>query len=175
MWKEVRSVRRVQDSFALPALPRRHSLPAASARDALIEDPAYRGLLNPLRRRGRWSEKFLTLTAPPKDESIRGRIALVLNAWARFLKRLNTELRRLRAGGTTEWLRVLEWTSGDDGKGHPHIHVWLFSPFLSVELLRDFWRDSLAEEGCVVERPVIHIEEVDNPGRAVPRSSSSST
>lgn len=40
------------------------------------------------------------------------------------------------------YFRVIEWTPGDDGKGHPHVHVWLFSPFLPQEWLERLWREA---------------------------------
>lgn len=42
-------------------------------------------------------------------------------------------------------LRVFEWTPGDDGLGHPHFHVWLFSPFLDVAWLRSLWSRAYAD------------------------------
>jgi hypothetical protein len=41
------------------------------------------------------------------------------------------------------WVR--EWTPGDDGLGHPHLHVWLFSPFVRQELVQELWARSLAD------------------------------
>lgn len=37
------------------------------------------------------------------------------------------------------YLRVLEWTPGDDGDGHPHYHVWLFSRYLDQKMLHKLW------------------------------------
>lgn len=37
------------------------------------------------------------------------------------------------------YLWVFEWTPGADGLGHPHLHVWLFAPFLPVDLLQRLW------------------------------------
>lgn len=42
-------------------------------------------------------------------------------------------------------LRVFEWTPGEDGKGHPHFHVWIFSPFLDVHWLRSLWSRAYAD------------------------------
>lgn len=42
-------------------------------------------------------------------------------------------------------LRVFEWTPGDDGKGHPHYHVWLFSPYLDHWHLRWLWARAYAD------------------------------
>lgn len=36
-------------------------------------------------------------------------------------------------------LRVFEWTPGSDGLGHPHFHLWVFSPYLADTWLRALW------------------------------------
>ncbi len=45
------------------------------------------------------------------------------------------------------WFRVFEWTPGTDGKGNPHVHIWVFCPFLNIPELRRCWRDALAAAG----------------------------
>lgn len=42
-------------------------------------------------------------------------------------------------------LRVFEWTPGADGKGHPHFHLWVFSPYLSDTWLRALWSRAYAD------------------------------
>lgn len=42
-------------------------------------------------------------------------------------------------------LRVLEWTPGGDGMGHPHFHVWLFSPFIERARVASLWSRAHAE------------------------------
>lgn len=37
------------------------------------------------------------------------------------------------------YFRVIEWTPGDDGKGHPHVHAWLFSQFLDQAWIERHW------------------------------------
>ena len=37
------------------------------------------------------------------------------------------------------YLRVLEWTPGKDGEGHPHFHVWFFSQYLDQGLIKTLW------------------------------------
>lgn len=32
----------------------------------------------------------------------------------------------------TCWHRAFEWTPGDDGLGHPHLHAWLLAPWIPV-------------------------------------------
>lgn len=43
------------------------------------------------------------------------------------------------------YLWVREWTPGADGLGHPHIHVWLFSPFVAHAALQEAWATALAD------------------------------
>jgi hypothetical protein len=138
----------------------------ARARRVSIADAARRGLLNPSRRGGRWSEKFLTLTAPHwRSDSIPERIGHVVRAWVRFLRKLN-DFWKQRDVRSAEWLRVFEWTPGDDERGHPHLHIWILSPFLPRDELERWWREALAEQtGCAsVERVIIDIREVHDEG-----------
>lgn len=47
--------------------------------------------------------------------------------------------------------RAFEWTTGKDGLGHPHFHVWMLSPFLDVNIVAAMWTEALREVGVVVE------------------------
>lgn len=38
------------------------------------------------------------------------------------------------------YFRVLEWTPGADGQGHPHVHAWLFSQYLDQRRLEELWQ-----------------------------------
>jgi hypothetical protein len=110
------------------------------------------GLLRSARRGGRWSEKMVTLTAPhAARHSVRERIMLVRTAWTHFLKSFNAFLRMKGAHGEAQWLRNIEWTPGSDGRGHPHIHVWFFGPFLPQGLLQAWWVEALADVGYHAE------------------------
>lgn len=96
--------------------------------------------------------RLMTLTAPdvgPLEE----RIVIRAAAWRRFSKRLSAwfveESERLaRITGTSvetirgliHYMRVEEWTPGTDHAGHPHFHVWLHSPYLPHQEIRDGWR-----------------------------------
>ena len=40
------------------------------------------------------------------------------------------------------YFRVIEWTPGADGLGHPHAHVWLFSQYLDQAWLERLWREA---------------------------------
>lgn len=134
------------------------------ARADVLEESRYLGLLRPVRRGGRYSEKFLTLTGPHlSGDTISVRITRIAEAWCHWLKRLNRYLRD-NVICSVEWFRVLEWTPGRDGLGHPHLHVWLFSPFLEVETVREWWRLSLVEAGCEldhVRRPIVDLRQIE--------------
>lgn len=134
-----------------------------AARAVVMADAGKRGLFFQRRRGGRWTEKLLSLTAPhlPTD-TIATRIERVFCAWRAFLKILNTHLRAVDAHQSARWFRVVEWTLGTDELGHPHLHIWLFCPFLEVETLRLWWARALAACGCAVARPVIDVRLVDD-------------
>jgi len=137
------------------------------ARAVAIAAARQRGLFNERRRGGRWSEKFLTLTAPHfPHHSITERIEIVLRAWARFLRLLN-EFWKSRDVKSAEWFRVFEWTLGVfDSLGHPHLHVWILSPFLPHDEIECWWREALAEQTDLqgVTRVVVDIREVHDDG-----------
>jgi len=123
----------------------------ARARRAVLERARHRNLFSPFRLGGYYSEKLLTLTIPHLPEhDVSARIRFVLAAWPHFLKRMNAYLRE-RDAEHVEWLRHWEWTSGDDGQGHPHMHVWFFGPFLPHKREDDritaWWREALVRAG----------------------------
>jgi hypothetical protein len=134
-----------------------------SARAAAIGDAGSRGLFKHNRRGGRWSEKFLTLTAPHfPHHSITERIRIVLDAWRRFLRRMN-DFWKAQDTRSAQWFRVFEWTPGNsDHLGHPHLHLWVLSPYLPQEDIELWWRESLADEsgGDTVDRVVVHVSEI---------------
>jgi hypothetical protein len=118
------------------------------------------------RRGGAYGERFLTLTLPHAAVSVAARIGLAFDAWPLFLKLFNAHLRSLNIRAV-EWFRVFEWTPGTDGFGHPHFHVWLFSPFIDKELVRDWWRHALEGAGYPVgEHLVIDLRRVEDPTSA---------
>lgn len=118
------------------------------ARQRARDRAAARGLLKA--GYGQWSEKLFTLTAPHvPTHSVEQRIALIWAAWSRFLKALNRALES-QLGPLhrhVAWFRTFEWTSGADGKGHPHFHVWFLGPFLDQQFLKSIWRAALAASG----------------------------
>ena len=130
------------------------------ARSKVIEDAKRRGLLNQSRPRGQWTEKFITLTVPhlPKD-TVELRIGRAAAAWPEFLRRLNGWLRSIDAAKSSHWFRVLEWTPGEsDDFGHPHFHLWFFGPFIPIDYLREWWRESLESLGVSFNgnHPIVH-------------------
>ena len=123
-----------------------------------------RGLLHGF---GRWSEKLLTLTIPHAEmgrplEPER-RLAILKAGWVRLLRDLN----RLVFGPASaakrvevHWYAAHEWTPGEDGLGHPHLHVWLLCPWLDRDFLVERWRVALAAEGFCWgedERPILDV------------------
>lgn len=54
---------------------------------------------------------------------------------------------------------VLEWTPGEDGLGHPHFHVWMFSRFIAHDRLRELWQRAYFSV-LRAECPIGPIEEV---------------
>jgi hypothetical protein len=116
----------------------------------------------PKRRGGSYREKFLTLTAPHLGVDVRRRIEIVFCAWPYFLRSLNAWAKRNAADRNIvgiEWLRCFEWEPGKDMLGHPHFHIWLFSPYIPRPEIVTWWREALRRTGCPVDRdPVVHIE-----------------
>jgi hypothetical protein len=137
-----------------------------AARASVLEEAADADLLNPRRRGGQYIETMFTPTVPHlRTDTPIARIDRALNAWGPFLKQLNRHWRE-RVITHAEWFRVVEWTVGvADSLGNPHLHIWLFSPFVHIEDLREMWRRALLTGGCPPEacqRPVVHIRRVDD-------------
>lgn len=122
-----------------------------ASREVVLEDAKTRGLLLHNRRGGRWSEKLLTLTAPHvRGDSVIERTERILAAWREMLRYLNRRWRAQRAK-STQFYRSLEWTPGDDAAGHPHLHIWLFCPYLEQSDLVHLWGKALLSAGLSVE------------------------
>jgi len=143
------------------------------------------GLNRRWRGRARWGERMATLTIPHKlADSVRGRIRIVQQAWPAFrralLERWQAEARKLHRkrgeqfhnpidgeGCEPEsmlaYLRVLEWTPGADGIGHPHLHIWLCGPYVPREFLRSAWSAAVSDvAGVSVEVAAVHVERADD-------------
>ncbi len=116
----------------------------------------------------RWGERLLTLTLPhvgTPEERIHTLRATWLRFWRTLLNHVRPTLQSAsgisfdvqshnlpngrKDSGSVDtmplldvmsYLHVFEWTPGkDDGLGHPHLHVWLFSRFLEQALLKRLW------------------------------------
>ncbi|HKO46263.1 MAG TPA: hypothetical protein VJV79_00985 [Polyangiaceae bacterium] len=109
----------------------------------------------------------MTLTAPHfSRQTVAERIEVVLSAWQRFLRLLNGFFAS-RDVKSAEWFRVFEWTPGKtDNFGHPHLHIWIFSPFLPRDEIERWWREALFEQtnDASVERVIVDIREVHGEG-----------
>lgn len=84
-----------------------------------------------------YKARFLTLTLPHSGDVARD-IEAIPKAWARLLREIQ------RRHGRLEFVRVLEWTPGTQGDGHPHAHVLIYGPYLSREWLSHWWGHALA-------------------------------
>lgn len=139
-----------------------------AARADVVTDVESAGLLNRRRRGGPYGEKLLTLTIPhlPTD-TVATRIVRLRVAWPAFLKRFCAHLRE-SVINHVEWFRVIEWTIGEtDERGHPHLHLWLFAPYVDQDFIRHLWRNALLATGCPSERcqrVIVDIREMKDPG-----------
>jgi hypothetical protein len=139
------------------------------SRLGIVTIAARAGLMKRNQPKGqRWGERLLTVTLPHRGTPTE-RIEILQATWARFWRTLRNRLRPELQGSSgitledvprgfpkrfedranpnelqlfdlLSYLHVFEWTPGDDGKGHPHMHVWLFSRFLDVAMVRALWK-----------------------------------
>jgi hypothetical protein len=95
--------------------------------------------------------------------TVSARMTALRLAWPKFLRSMRRWLgglgrkRDRRSGDPLDarriaYYRFFEWTRGGDGLGHPHFHVYLFSPFVDVRLCRRWWAQALESVGCPVPR-----------------------
>lgn len=121
------------------------------------------------RRGGRFTEKLFTQTAPHFEWSesfgevrerstntVEARVIGVHLAATEFWRSFNAHLRQRKDNGEggTGFVRrssAFEWTEGSDGKGHPHFHSYLWSPFVDSRLLEWMWADALTAVGVPVK------------------------
>lgn len=107
--------------------------------------------------------------------TINARVQALRLAIPKFLSKvrryLGNELKRCpRAVGANpddaklaRFYRLFEWTRGHDKNGHPHFHIYVWSPYLPYELLREWWAKCLRKVGAPVgERVTAQGEIVDN-------------
>lgn len=86
------------------------------------------------------------------DDAIRAMFV----AWREFSKSLqrwgrSKPFRRVHGHNRLDFWRAFEWTPGSDGKGHPHFHIWMLSPFLPIDRLTKWWRKALIKAGYEIE------------------------
>ena len=132
-----------------------------AARNVVLADARDEGRLDRDRPGGRWGERMVTLTEPHlHHHSLEERFGFLLDAWPHFLRSLNDWLRETGIGkGNREqvaahpgryvhWYKVVEWVPAqDDDSGHPHFHVWFYSPWLDQTLLQEWWCRALEKVG----------------------------
>jgi hypothetical protein len=123
------------------------------------------GLTRKHRAGGRYTEKMLTLTVPhvtlaectdivakeARDDT-HARIVALFRAWPIFLRFLNRAWKRRGEDGYVKYHRAFEWTPGKDAIGHPHFHVYMWCPFVPVELIRAWWAHALRVVGVPVKQ-----------------------
>ena len=97
------------------------------------------------------TERFLTLTCPAIELELGGpetQARIVRSAFRGFMNALRNHWRK-RGRERLElsrYVRVVEATSGQDERGHCHIHVWLLSPFIRAHVYRALWGRALLKE-----------------------------
>ncbi len=133
------------------------------ARGAVLHTCKRMSLTRRKRHGGRWCEKDFTLTLPDAlmsgKHAVEHRIAVLFSAWREFSNSMSRHFRSkarckkdaaLRAGVRPWWHAAWETTPGADGFGHPHWHVWIVCPFVSQDLIREWWAAALRKEGIAV-------------------------
>lgn len=156
-------VRRVCEACDVAGAKARRARFGRARGRALIDADRY-ALFQSNRLGGRYSEKMLTLTVPHWDledatpgskvekeakDTIHARIAALFRAWPELSRKLG-QFWRKRFEHSVAYHRSFEWTSGSDHKGHPHFHVYLFSPFVDLDVVREWWALALRRVGWPV-------------------------
>jgi hypothetical protein len=139
-------------------------------------------------RRGRWTEKHMTLTVPhvvgaTERATVRLRIDLGFAAWRLFtiaLRKhwLTQAVAAYVAGGINKrdavarahadrarspqrFYRFFEWTPGHDGCGHPHFHVWMLCGWIDHGWIARTWGACLRRAGCCFEGdPIVDVRQI---------------
>jgi hypothetical protein len=133
-------------------------------------------------RRGRWTEKHMTLTVPhvvgaTDRETVRLRIDLGFAAWRLFTIALRkhwleraaaghvaggmkksealTRARAEHARSPERFYRFFEWTPGHDQLGHPHFHVWMLCGWIDHRWIASTWGACLRRAGACFEGEAI--------------------
>jgi hypothetical protein len=136
------------------------------------------GRLQRFRKGGRYGEKMLTLTVPhflrdharedlreATRDTIDARIEALHAAWRVFAVQWRRHWKqahehryvRVKDKGIVSRCgpllhRAFEWTPGTDGTGHPHFHVWIFSPWLPADLVSAWWTSALRAVGVPIAK-----------------------
>jgi hypothetical protein len=161
--RETCDVRRVCESCDVDnAKARRARFGRARARRLL--DAIKYGDMRWNRPGGAFGERMLTLTVPHIEHAdargelarsstctVDARIVALFSAWPVFVRKLNRWW-KTHHQYEVAYHRAFEWTLGNDSKGHPHFHVYLFSPFVDVNLIREWWAEALRHVGCPVAK-----------------------
>lgn len=139
-------------------------------------------------RRGRWSEKHMTLTVPhvvgaTDRATVRLRIDLGFAAWRLFTIALRKywlahavaayvaggmnrrealgRVHAERAISPERFYRFFEWTPGHDLCGHPHFHVWMLCGWIEHGWIARTWGACLRRAGCSFEGdPIVDVRAI---------------
>lgn len=112
-----------------------------------------------------WARFWRTLREALVPE-LRGLCGITLDDLPQGVPERRIELRPeiaeegLQFADLLSYVRVLEWTPGDDQLGHPHLHVWLFSRRLDRDWLQELWECAYAHVTGTPRRTLalVHIE-----------------
>jgi hypothetical protein len=159
--RESCDVRRVCKSCEVDGAKARRARFGRARGRKLIDADRY-ALFQHNRAGGRYGEKMLTLTVPHWDledatgkiaeeakDTIHARILALFKAWPELSRKLG-KFWKARFEVHVAYHRSFEWTSGTDHKGHPHFHVYLFSPFVDLDVVREWWALALRRVGWPV-------------------------
>jgi hypothetical protein len=139
-------------------------------------------------RRGRWTEKHMTLTVPhvvgaTERETVRLRIDVGFAAWRFFTIALRkhwleraaavhvargmnqrealARARAERAQSPERFYRFFEWTPGHDQLGHPHFHVWMLCGWVDQGWIASTWGTCLRRAGASFDgEPIVDVRQI---------------
>lgn len=107
--------------------------------------------------------------------TIHARVQTAWDAWPIFVRKLTQHWKENgetldgtpRSPLIPKLHRAAEWTLGHDGQGHPHFHVWVWSPFLDLAVVKAMWTESLFAVGlppCSIrtedKRAVVNLKQI---------------
>lgn len=112
--------------------------------------------------------------------TVNARVVALRLAWPRFYRKVKRWLAGFGKRGERrsprcnkadakliESYRSLEWTRGHDGLGHPHLHVYLFAPWLPLKtgLLERWWARALESVGVPLPTSCARCSDPNEPHR----------